>query len=139
VTDAYPATLTRGFTATGDLLIDTRLRASQTTAAVGFHVLDSTGAPVARISLAATGKLAYTDGPNWIDGVPYTPNSWHRVTLLLHRSTGRYDLTFDGLPVASAAVGSTATPTLVRLNLPAGTPATFTADDVLVQPVSCSA
>lgn len=133
-TQGSAASLTREFSASGDLLIDVRLRASQTTGAVGFHVLDGAGQPVARISLAGSGKLAYTDGAAWIDSVPYSRDSWHRVGLRLHPATGRYDVIFDGRPVASPAVGSSAGSASVRLNLPTGAAATFAADDVLVQP-----
>jgi alpha-N-arabinofuranosidase len=106
--------------AAGDLEVTVRVRADQTNAAWGLHLLDTAGAPVARVSLTAGGRLAYTQGAVFVDGTPYTADVWHDIALRLHRSTGTYDVVFDGDVVASgrALERSAASVSQVRVQIP---------------------
>jgi hypothetical protein len=136
-TQSTTAYATHGFTATGDLQADVRLRAGQYGSAEGFFLLDTNGGELAKVSLAADGNIAYTNGTNWIDSTSpatYTLNAWHRIQLTVHQGAGTYDLTADGAVVATGIPLNTtgASAATVKLNLPGGSPASFAADDVLV-------
>ncbi len=129
----------RSFTATGDLRVDARLRAGQSGAALGLHLLDAAGNPVAQFSLAADGKAAYTDNGTWTDTAFAYPSSlWLRVSLLVHPTTGSYDVYLDDVLQATGRLTPGAGPAgQLRLRVPAGTPgAAFAVDDLLVQPLN---
>ncbi|MFF7633271.1 hypothetical protein ACFZB9_08985 [Kitasatospora sp. NPDC008050] len=131
----------RSFTAPGgDVRIDTRLRAAQTGAALGFHVLDAAGNPLAQFSLAADGNAAYTDAGSWTDAAfAYPAGVWLPVSLVLHPATGTYDITVAGRPLGTARLTPGAGPAAqLRYNVPAASgAAAFAADDAFVQPLSC--
>ncbi|GAA1166718.1 hypothetical protein F4556_001247 [Kitasatospora gansuensis] len=132
-------TAVRSFAAaTGETRVDLRLRAGQTTAPLGVHLLDAAGAPVAQFSLAADGNAAYTDNGSWADApFAYPPGSWLRVALLLHPATGTYDVLVDDVQLATARLTSGAgAASQLRLRVQPGTPAAgFAVDDPLVQPL----
>ena len=104
----------------GDLEVVTRVRASQRDAALGLHVLDASGQPVARVSLTASGRYAYTDGATFINAGPYTDDAWHDVSIVIHRASGTYDLEVDGeLLVQGASLQRpAATAAAVRIQIP---------------------
>ncbi|WP_441247649.1 hypothetical protein [Kitasatospora sp. McL0602] len=130
----------RPFTAaTGDLRVDARLRAGQTTAPLGLHLLDASGTAVAQFSLAADGYAAYSDNGSWTDSAfAYPAGVWLRVSLVLHPSTGTYDVSVDDVPQGSGRLtaGAGAATQLRLLARSGATPADFAADDVLVQSLS---
>ncbi|AUG80576.1 hypothetical protein CFP65_5896 [Kitasatospora sp. MMS16-BH015] len=136
---AADVTAVRAFTAAGgDLRVDARLRAGQTTAPLGLHVLDATGAPVAQFSLAADGYAAYTDAGAWTDSAfAYPAGVWLRVSLVLHPGAGTYELAVDDVPLATGRLTPGAgAPGQLRLRAQAGAgAAAFAADDILVQPL----
>ncbi|GAA2998795.1 hypothetical protein GCM10020229_08990 [Kitasatospora albolonga] len=122
----------------GETRVDLRVRAGQTGAPLGVHLLDAAGAPVAQFSLAANGSAALTDNGSWTDApFAYPPGVWLRVALLLHPATGTYDLLVDDVPLATARLTAGSGPAdRLRLRVQPGTgAATFAVDDPLVQPL----
>ncbi|MFF4343714.1 hypothetical protein ACFY00_27740 [Kitasatospora sp. NPDC001540] len=135
--------VTRSFTATtsGDLRVDARLWAGQTTAPLGLHVLDAAGNPVAQFSLAADGRAAYTDNGAWTDSAfAYPSGLWLPVSLVLHPAAGTYDVSVNGTALATARLTTGAgAAAQLRLRVPgtSGQVPTFAVDDPLVQSLGC--
>ncbi|MFC1437624.1 hypothetical protein ABUW04_05075 [Streptacidiphilus sp. N1-10] len=134
-------TVAQSFAApSGDVRVDARLWAGQTGAAVGLHLLDASGNPVAQFSLAADGNAAYTDSGVWTDSsFAYPASVWLPVSLVLHPSAGTYDVYVNGIRLATAHLTTGAgAAAQVRLRVPGGSAgSSFAADDLLVQPLSC--
>ncbi|MFI6515770.1 right-handed parallel beta-helix repeat-containing protein [Spirillospora sp. NPDC050679] len=119
-------------TATGDLRVSARLWADQTTAPLGLHLLDAAGNPLAQVSLAASGKVAFTRGTAWSEtGPAYTPGEWHLVELTVRATT--YEIRFDGATVATAD-RVPGVPAQFRVRSATGA---FAADELIAEPLDC--
>ncbi|MER5867985.1 right-handed parallel beta-helix repeat-containing protein [Kitasatospora sp. NPDC002040] len=131
------ASTVTAFTASGDLRVSARVRAGQSGGApFGLHLLDQAGTPVAQVSLAASGRVAWTTGTGgWLeDGPAYRAGEWQLLELVLHPAAGTYDVRFDGVTVVTgAASGPSAGPAAKVRAQVAGT-GSFTLDEVIIGP-----
>ncbi|WP_412543116.1 hypothetical protein R8Z50_11785 [Longispora sp. K20-0274] len=137
---ASEARTTTNVTVSGDTHVSLRVRADQTTVPLGVQLLDAGGGEVVKTSLAASGKLAYTENGSWIETGSYEAGQWYVLDILVHPATGTYGFTVNGTAVVTGAhTGpSTSAVTQARARVQTGSPAgSFGIDDLLVRPVSC--
>ena len=133
------ATAKRSFGATGgDVRVDLRLFAGQTGKPVAMQVLDTHGHQVLAVGLGASGRVTYSsDGAVRDSSFGYPAAAWTDLSMTLYPSAGRYSLSADGLPVASAKLtAGSGIPGRISVTSTAAD-ATFGVDDVMVSPACC--
>lgn len=110
-----------------------RIRAGQADSALGIHLLDSNGNPVARLSLADTGVWAYTDGNTFVNTTKaYAADTWYTLQITVDGDS--YSASVDGAPLGSGTTTGVGGPTQLRLQIPSSAQkaGTFLADDIAV-------
>ncbi|MPV48488.1 hypothetical protein GCG21_00375 [Pseudactinotalea sp. HY160] len=94
-----------------------RVKAAQVDNALGIHVLDSDGSPVARLSMADTGLWAYTDGNSFVDApTSYAADEWYDLSIIVHGA--EYEAFVDGRSVGRGATTGTGIPAALRVQIP---------------------
>jgi alpha-N-arabinofuranosidase len=87
-----------------DLEFFARVRAAQANAALGLQLLDGSGQPVARVSLAANGRLSYTTGSVFVDTpTTYPTGAWVDLDIRVDAATGTYRLGVNGATIVDNA------------------------------------
>jgi hypothetical protein len=96
------ATAKASFTGvTVDARVSLRVWASQANAQMEFNLQDTAGNVLAQSALRNTGAVGFHNGTSWVSGPTYSTGEWHLLEMFFHKSTGTWDLSFDGASVAS--------------------------------------
>ncbi|MEO7588166.1 MAG: right-handed parallel beta-helix repeat-containing protein [Arachnia sp.] len=94
------------------------VKADQADAPLGIHVLDASGQPILRTSLADVGVYAYTNGSTFVNTTQqYPAGSWLLMDYAL-LGDGTYAWWVDGTPVATGSVERSTAPATLRLQIP---------------------
>lgn len=104
-----------------DLRVSATVRADQTDQALGLHLLNGADQTVARVSLAANGRVSYTQGASFVStAVSYPAGSWRELEITLDRSAGTYDVRFGAHTVIAGAALERPAPDVakVRVQIP---------------------
>ncbi len=109
-----------------------RVKADQRNAPLGIHVLDASGQPLLRTSLADLGVYAYTNGSEFVNTTSqYPANEWLLLDFALV-GNGNYTWWANGVEVATAKLERSTAPATLRLQIPgsAANAGSFVIDDI---------